>query len=144
MVAALQALQDCDEIKVVRVKDRFNSPATGGWMDVMANVMFVGDRSKLICEIQFVHTSMLAVRKNMKGHDDYAVSRSASELVEVEAADRRAAEADAAEVEGKEAEAARYGEYCTSSTLTVILPVYTFPFVKLYSVNQSETVSFLV
>ena len=137
MVAALQALQDCDEIKVVRVKDRFNSPAPGGWMDVMANVMFVGDRSKLICEIQFVHTSMLAVRKNMKGHDDYAVSRSASELVEVEAADRRAAdrraaEAEAAEVEGKEAEAARCGEYCTSSTLTVILPVYTFPFVKLY------------
>ena len=126
MAAALQALQDCCEIRVVRVKDRFSSPAPGSWMDVMVNVIIVGDRSKHICEIQIVHSSLLAVRKNMKGHDDYAVSRSASELVDVEVAERRAAEAEAAKVEGKEAEAARCGEYCTSSTLpfnlTFIVP----------------------
>ena len=105
MADALKALQDSCEIRVVRVKDRFSSPAPGSWMDVMVNVIIVGDRSKHICEIQLVHSSLLAVRKDMKGHDDYAVSRSASELVDVEAAERRAAG-----VEGKDAEAARCGE----------------------------------
>ena len=52
-------------------------------MDVMISVEIKGDENKHVCEIQFVHQSLLAVRKGMGGHAEYAVYRSAAELLEV-------------------------------------------------------------
>ena len=52
-------------------------------MDMMVSVRIKGDRNKHVCEIQFVHQSLLAVRKGMGGHAEYAVYRSAAELLEV-------------------------------------------------------------
>ena len=52
-------------------------------MDLMVSVEIRGDGSKHVCEVQFVHKILLAVRKNMGGHEEYAVYRSAAELLEV-------------------------------------------------------------
>jgi serine/threonine protein kinase len=82
MAAGVRALQECEDVNVLRVKDRFSDPTPGGWMDVMASVEINGDRNKYVCEVQFVHKSLLVVRKGMGGHDEYAVYRSAVELLE--------------------------------------------------------------
>ena len=83
MAKGVQALENCEDIIVLRVKDRFSEPTPGGWMDLMVSVMIKGDLSKHVCEVQFVHKKLLAVRKGMDGHDEYAVYRSAAELLEV-------------------------------------------------------------
>ena len=63
----------------------------------MFNFVLNGDRNKHICEVQFVHVKLLVVRKQLGGHTEYAVLRSAAELREVHAAEvRAAAEAKAA------------------------------------------------
>jgi hypothetical protein len=87
MASGIRALQASKDAKILRVKNRFSSPTAGGWMDVMVNIEVVGDRSQHVCEAQFVHKSLYAVRKLMGGHDEYIVYRSAAELLEVEAAD---------------------------------------------------------
>ena len=83
MAAGVRALEKCKNVKVIRVKDRFSAPTPGGWTDVMVSVEIKGDSSKHVCEVQFVHKSLLAVRKDMGGHDEYAVYRSVAELLEV-------------------------------------------------------------
>ena len=83
MMAGVRALEECEDVTVLRVKDRFSAPTPGGWMDVMISVEIKGDENKHVCEIQFVHQSLLAVRKGMGGHAEYAVYRSAAELLEV-------------------------------------------------------------
>jgi hypothetical protein len=83
LAAGVRALEACKNVTVLRVKDRFSNPTPGGWMDVMVSVEIKGDRNKHVCEVQFVHTNLLLIRKGMGGHDEYAVYRSAVELLEV-------------------------------------------------------------
>ena len=71
----------------------------------MINFKLKGDPTHHICEVQLVLEKLLVVRTQLGGHKEYAVLRSAVELLEVNAA---AAEAAAAEAE---AEAASHGEY---------------------------------
>ena len=104
MQKAVQALLECDEIEVLRVKDRFGNPTSGGWRDVMINFKLKGDPTHHICEVQLVLEKLLVVRTQLGGHKEYAVLRSAVELQEVNAASIEAAEAAAAE-------AASHGEF---------------------------------
>jgi hypothetical protein len=51
-------------------------------MDHVVNVRFKSDGNRHVCEIQFVHKTLLIVREGMGGHHVYNYSRSALELLE--------------------------------------------------------------
>ena len=71
-----------DQIVIHRIKNRFQSPNKSGWADIMINFHFVEDKHSHVCELQIVHDSMMLVRRKMGGHNEYAMFRSASELME--------------------------------------------------------------
>jgi hypothetical protein len=77
-------------IKIHRVKNRFASPTSGGWADVLVSFSFDDERDDEdegggghICELQLVHSQMMTVRSEMGGHSEYNQFRSALELLEV-------------------------------------------------------------
>ena len=69
-------------IRLLRIKDRFSAPTSGGWADVLVNFVFEDDDTKHVVELQLQHESMLLVRKEGGGHQDYNEFRSAFELLE--------------------------------------------------------------
>ena len=69
-------------IRLLRIKDRFSTPTSGGWADVLVNFVFEDDATKHVAELQLQHESMLLVRKEGGGHQDYNEFRSAFELLE--------------------------------------------------------------
>lgn len=69
-----------EKLDIVRIKNRFKEPTSGGWSDTLINFRFSGTAH--ICEIQFVHSQMMLVRKQMGAHFQYEQFRSASELLE--------------------------------------------------------------
>ncbi len=68
MQFALEALVHRKDVDVVRAKCRFSNPSAGGWMDLMINVRLKNDPGQHVCEVQFVHKKLVAVRKGMGGH----------------------------------------------------------------------------
>jgi hypothetical protein len=72
-----------EKICIVRSKDRFGAPTSGGWADIMVNFHFEDDKAKHICEVQLVHSQMYGLRKNMGAHASYGVFRGAKELMEM-------------------------------------------------------------
>ena len=69
-----------EKTHIVRIKNRFNQPTSGGWADAMVNFRFADEEH--VCEIQFVHSQMMLVRKQMGAHYQYEQFRSARELLE--------------------------------------------------------------
>ena len=69
-------------IRLLRIKDRFAAPTSGGWADVLVNFVFEGDAAKHVVELQLQHENLLLVRKEGGGHKDYNEFRSAFELLE--------------------------------------------------------------
>jgi len=69
-------------IRLLRIKDRFATPTSGGWADVLINFVFEDDAAKHVVELQLQHKSLLLVRKEGGGHKDYNEFRSAFELLE--------------------------------------------------------------
>ena len=69
-------------IRLLRIKDRFATPTSGGWADVLVNFVFEEDAAKHVVELQLQHKSLLLVRKEGGGHKDYNEFRSAFELLE--------------------------------------------------------------
>ncbi len=51
-------------------------------MDHVTNLRFTSDRNRHVCEIQFVHKTLLMVREGMGGHHVYNYFRSAMEMLE--------------------------------------------------------------
>merc|ERR1711934_398983 len=71
------------QIRMIQIKDRFTTPTSGGWADMMVNFSFVhGDSTHHTMELQLQHTQMLVVRKEGKAHEQYNSFRSAFELLE--------------------------------------------------------------
>ena len=68
MSAVLQALLACRGISIARVKDRANNMTSMNWMDVMVNLLLVGDSHQHVCEVQIVHSKMLLARSGLGGH----------------------------------------------------------------------------
>ena len=77
MYNALRLIQGCNvnndlpdvagvnnPIKLVRCKDRFTTPTSGGWADIMINFSFVGPEDGLehVCEVQMVHEQLVSIR----------------------------------------------------------------------------------
>ncbi|KAH8046679.1 hypothetical protein JL721_12315 [Aureococcus anophagefferens] len=80
---ALLLLQCCDvtdadtpdvvmdqRIEIVRVKNRFIEPTSGGWADAMINFRFL------------IHNDMLMVRKDWGAHESYSIFRTSIQLLE--------------------------------------------------------------
>merc|ERR1712031_38216 len=84
LIDVLEYLHSCAALLLVRTKVRFeDSEATsGGWRDVLVNVVFRDDSDPHICEIQIVHRLFMRVRTDMGAHRDYGVFRAAMELLE--------------------------------------------------------------
>jgi len=68
-------------LRVLRLKDRFSAPTSGGWSDILVNVSLPG--SDIPCEIQFVHRQMMLIRQDMGAHQVYARYRSAVEILDI-------------------------------------------------------------
>ena len=80
------------QIFLIRIKDRFTTPTSGGYADCMINFRFAhGDDTRHVMELQLQHEQMLVVRKEGKAHHQYNSFRSAFELLETvgEAPDNR-------------------------------------------------------
>jgi hypothetical protein len=60
------------EIQIVRVKNRFDSPAQGGWADVLINFRFAEDENRHIHELQIQHSQLVCVRKQWGEDARYA------------------------------------------------------------------------
>ncbi len=72
-----------DEIEIMRIKNRFMNPTTGGWADCMINFRFTKDDQGHICELQLIAQKMMVVREQAHGHKQYNEFRSAMELLEI-------------------------------------------------------------
>ena len=81
-----------EKLDIVRIKNRFHEPTSGGWADAMVNFRFAGEDH--VCEIQFVHAQMMLVRKQMGAHFEYEQFRSALELLEATGNERIVIEID--------------------------------------------------
>ena len=82
MTATIDAFVGSDEVRVVRIKDRFSHPSAGGWRDVMVNYVLADDESAHVCEAQLVHKTLLHARADFDGHVYYGRVRNATELLE--------------------------------------------------------------
>jgi hypothetical protein len=74
------------KIQIVRVKERFSQPTSGGWSDILVNICFLSDDPQvqaLPCEIQFVHSRLMLIRQKMGAHMDYSKFRVAHEILEL-------------------------------------------------------------
>mmetsp|Transcript_33978 Transcript_33978/g.88616 ORF Transcript_33978/g.88616 Transcript_33978/m.88616 type:complete len:1558 (-) Transcript_33978:187-4860(-) len=79
-VEAVLAFQQAGELRVVGIKDRFETPTSGGWSDLLLNLVFLDDPTLHIFEIQVMHKDLLLVRSQMGAHKQYAGFRSADEI----------------------------------------------------------------
>jgi len=85
VLAVFSCLDNTGLLSVVSGKNRFADPTSGGWADIMLNIVLPapGTGALHICEIQLVHHRMLVVRTHLGAHSDYADFRAALELTEV-------------------------------------------------------------
>ena len=100
LLAVLTALDESPEVEVLRVKDRFTNPTSGGWRDCMVNFRMVADPHNHVCELQLVHKQLMLVRQEMGGHHEYNVFRGALELLEANGMLDDDAVAEVAEMKG--------------------------------------------
>ena len=68
-------------IEIVDVKDRMNTPTSGGWRDVLILFRVVGSTGH-ICEMQIALHMLLTARKEMGAHAAYAQARHFIEIFE--------------------------------------------------------------
>jgi hypothetical protein len=81
----LLAMENEGRVKIVRIKNRFQTPTAAGWADARVNFVCFGGGAAAaghVCELQLVHTTMLKARKEFGGHQAYAAFREAAELLD--------------------------------------------------------------
>lgn len=84
----VQLDHETGKIRVLRIKERFTEPTSGGWSDILITMCFLNVSEDLIgfpVEIQFVHTQMMLVRQEMGAHKSYSNFRTSKEILEVAA-----------------------------------------------------------
>jgi hypothetical protein len=74
-------LMDLPEIQVVRMKDRFKSPAKSGWADIFINFVFADDPNRHVHELQIQHQNLTHIRKEWGEDSHYAGLRVLDELL---------------------------------------------------------------
>ena len=75
VLAVTEAVFQHPNFVVRRLKDRFTSPTSARWRDVMINGYFVSDPNQHVVELQIHHSKLLLVRDNLGGHYVYARCR---------------------------------------------------------------------
>merc|ERR1712007_390817 len=73
-------------LTLARVKERFTTPADGGWSDMLFNINLPHQEHPahlLPFEVQLVHSKMFILRHSLGGNDSYAQYRTAVEVVEL-------------------------------------------------------------
>mmetsp|Transcript_25228 Transcript_25228/g.81538 ORF Transcript_25228/g.81538 Transcript_25228/m.81538 type:complete len:1013 (-) Transcript_25228:473-3511(-) len=77
-------------VRVLRVKERFSEPTSGGWSDVLVNLCFpkatLPRLAAIPFELQLAHKQLMVIRSEMGGHHGYAKYRAAKEILEFLAA----------------------------------------------------------
>lgn len=82
MAAVVQAFADqhnAGKIDIARVKDRWTTPSSGGWRDLMLNLVING----VVFEVQIVLRAMLGARKVLDAHKAYNQFRSFVEVFDL-------------------------------------------------------------
>ena len=79
VVAAFAAQHQRGELQLSRIKDRWTAPSSGGWRDLMLNLVING----IVFEVQIVHTKMLGARTGMDAHKAYNQFRSFFEIFDM-------------------------------------------------------------
>ena len=67
VLGALIAQHKSGDLRVCRIKDRWTHPSSGGWRDLMLNVVVNG----VVFEVQIVLQAMLTARKGLDAHKAY-------------------------------------------------------------------------
>jgi hypothetical protein len=70
------------EVRFVRVKNRFERPARGGWADIFVNFVFVADQLGHVHELQIQHRSLVCIRTDDGEDSHYAGLRVLDELLQ--------------------------------------------------------------
>merc|ERR1711935_576209 len=76
---AIAAKHNNGELQLSRIKDRWTEPSSGGWRDLMLNLVIDG----VVFEVQVVHSKMLGARKGMDAHKAYNQFRSFVEIFDM-------------------------------------------------------------
>lgn len=76
VVGTFAAKHTSGELQLTRVKDRWTTPSSGGWRDLMLNLVVNG----IVFEVQIVHSRMLNARTGMDVHEAYRDFRSFTEI----------------------------------------------------------------
>lgn len=87
LVLGLERLQNDHRegrITVLRAKERFSSPTSAGWSDILVNLCL--PQVDFPCEIQMVHSKMMLIRHDMGAHGEYAKFRTAKEVLDLQMA----------------------------------------------------------
>ena len=79
----LELVQSSKEVTIVRIKNRFAHPTTGGWADVSVNVVFDADVTMHVCELQIALKLFWLVREDFNEHDAYGAFRQSYEILRV-------------------------------------------------------------
>ena len=82
LVQAFISLAQDETITILRVKDRWQTPSSGGWRDLIINFRMRADEYRHVCEVQLVHRTLLTARRGFPGHTIYTRVRNASEILE--------------------------------------------------------------
>jgi hypothetical protein len=82
IAVAIRELVDHPDIEIIRWKNRFARPSSGGWRDFLVCFFFRSDKQKHICEMQVAHTKMLKARQGLGGHAIYNCVRNGAEFIE--------------------------------------------------------------
>lgn len=78
-----KALEACQEVRIMRVKNRFLEPNDTNWADLIVNLVFRDDPAAHVMEVQLCHETMILCRKRLGGHSEYAKYRNCLELKEL-------------------------------------------------------------
>lgn len=79
VVKAFATKHKSGELQLTRAKDRWTTPSSGGWRDLMLNLVING----VVFEVQIVHSKMLAARKGLDAHKAYNQYRSFAEVFDM-------------------------------------------------------------
>ena len=79
VIVAFADKHDAGELHMSRIKDRWTTPSSGGWRDLMLNLVVEG----VVFEVQIVHSKMLGARKGMDAHKAYNQFRCFAEVFDL-------------------------------------------------------------
>jgi len=85
MARALEIIQECAEITILRVKDRWSDPTSFGWADILISFEFnTGHPAEQhVCELQFVHDAMVHTNLGRNAHVKFLTMRTCTELLDM-------------------------------------------------------------